>query len=144
AVDEALARAFPVLAEFPLPDGSVASLRVRRLAAETGVTADALARSLAEGVRARLASVAREVDGLDVRLDYDDGLLRGQVKRLRITASAARVGEWRPGRTTSLRVRDLRVAIDDALVNPASARAGRFDPLDARRLVVERATVDAD
>jgi hypothetical protein len=143
ATDEALARAFPVIAEFPLPDGSIASVRARRLAEEIGVTPEALARSMADGLRERLRDVARDLEGLDVRLQYDAGILRGRVKRLEIAAAAASVGEWRQRQAASLRVRDLRVVIDDALVNPSSARAGRFDPLDAGRLTVERATIDA-
>jgi Dolichyl-phosphate-mannose-protein mannosyltransferase len=143
ATEGALARAFPVIAEFPLPDGSVASVRARRLAAETDVAPDALARAVADGLRARLREVARDLEGLDVRLEYDASILHGHVKRLTIAAAAANVGEWRPRQAASLRIRDLLVVIDDALVNPWSARAGRFDPLDAGRLTVERATIDA-
>lgn len=143
ATDEPIARAFPVIAEFPLPDGSTASVRARRLTAETDVTADALARSVGDGLRTRLRDVARDLEGLDVRLEYDASILRGHVKRVTIAMAAASVGEWRQRRPASLRVQDLMVVIDDALVNPWSARAGRFDPLDAGRLTVERATIDA-
>ena len=57
-------------------------------------------------------------------------------------ATAATLGELaRPGAST-LRVHDLRVALEDLLVNPWSAReTGRFDPLDLGRLRLESATV---
>jgi hypothetical protein len=143
--DTALARAFPVIGEFPLPDGSAASVRVRR-PPDVDVTPDALARAVADGLRARLGEVMRDVEGLDVRLDYDRSILGGHVKRLWIAAAAATVGELRRRQPAVLRLRDLRVVIDDALVNPwSAARDGRFDPLDAGRLTVERATItDAD
>ena len=47
----------------------------------------------------------------------------------------------RPG-TSTLRVHDLRVKLDNVLVNPWSARdGGRFDPLDLGKLRLESATV---
>src|SRR5207247_1090705 len=43
-----------------------------------------------------------------------------------------------------LRVHDLRLVFDDVLVNPwSAAHDGRFDPLQARRLTVARATLAA-
>lgn len=143
AADPDLAQAFPVIAEFPLPDGSVASVRARRLVG-VDMAPDVLARSVAAGLRARLAEVMRDVDGLEVRLDYDGRILGGHIKRLEIAAAAATVGELRRPQAASLRLRDVRVAIDDALVNPwSAARGGRFDPLDAGRLTIEQATIDA-
>ena len=144
ASDAALARAFPVIGEFPMPDGSVASVRARRLPERLDVTPDALARSITDGLRVRLGELMRDVEDLDVRLDYDAGILRGQIKRLQISAAAATVGEMRRRPAASLKLRDFRVVIDDALVNPWSAlEARRFDPLDAGRLTIERATIDA-
>ena len=142
--DPALARVFPVIGEFPLPDGSRASVRARRLPTDLETTPDALARSVAGGLRARLAEVMRDVEGLDVRLDYDASILRGHVKRVEITVASATVGELRKPRSALLRLHDLRVRIDDALVNPwSAAQAGRFDPLDAGGITIERATIDA-
>ena len=144
AADAALARAFPVIGEFGLPDGSTASVRARRLADGPDVTPDALARGLTNGLRARLAEVMRDVEGLEIRLDYDAHILGGRVKRLEIAAAAATVGELRRRQPALLRLRDVLVVVDDALVNPwSAARAGRFDPLDAGRLRVERATIEA-
>jgi Dolichyl-phosphate-mannose-protein mannosyltransferase len=142
SADAALARAFPIIGEFPLPDGSTASVRARRLDGNLDVTPAALARGVGDGLRARLGEVMRDVQGLDVRVDYDARILSGRVRRLVIAAAAASIGEWRHRQPAALRVRDLRLVIDDALVNPWSARAGRFDPLDAGRLTVERATVE--
>jgi hypothetical protein len=144
AADAWLARAFPVIGEFPLPDGSTASVRARRLPGDLDVTPDALARAVTDALRARLGEVMRDVEGLDVRLDYDARILAGHIKRLEIAAGAATVGELRRRQTALLRLRNLLVVIDDALVNPwSAARERRFDPLDAGRLTIERATIDA-
>ena len=144
AADPPLARAFPVIGEFPLPDGSMASVRARRLDGDVGIGPDALARAVADGLRARLGEVMRDVEGLDVRLDYDAGILRGQIKRVRIMAAAASVGELRHRQPAMLRLHDVLVVIEDALVNPwSAARERRFDPLDAGRLTVEHATIEA-
>ena len=144
AADAALARAFPVIGEFRLPDGSTASVRARRLADDLDVTPDALARAVTAGLRARLGEVMRDVEGLEIRLDYDARILGGRITRLEIAAAAATVGELRKRQPALLRVRDVLVVIEDALVNPwSAARTGRFDPLDAGRLRIERATVEA-
>jgi hypothetical protein len=144
ASDAALARVFPVIGEFPLPDGSTASVRARRLPTSVDVTPEALARSVVAGLRRRLAEVMRDVEGLDVRLDYDSRILSGHVGRVEIAAVAATVGELRKPRSALLRLRDILVVIDDTLINPwSAAHSARFDPLDASRLTIERATVDA-
>jgi hypothetical protein len=86
----------------------------------------------------------RDVEGLDVRLDYDSRILSGHVGRVEIAAVAATVGELRKPRSALLRLRDILVVIDDTLINPwSAAHSARFDPLDASRLTIERATVDA-
>ena len=142
AADPHLARVFPVIAELPLPDGSTAVVRARRLAAVTSATPARLAVAIEAGLRHRLGDVARDVERLEIRLVYDDGILSGHVRRAEIRAAAATLGEFgRPG-TSRLRVHDLGLALDDLLVNPWSALAeGRFDPLDAGRLRLETATV---
>jgi hypothetical protein len=142
--DGDLARVFPVIGEFPLPDGSTASVRARKIPEDAAATPDAVARGVEEGLRTRLADVTRDVEGLEIRLDYDAGILGGRIKRLEITAAAATVGELRRRQPALLRLHDLRLVVDDALVNPWSAyRARRFDPLDARRCGIERARIDA-
>jgi dolichyl-phosphate-mannose-protein mannosyltransferase/DUF2993 family protein len=143
--DPNLARVFPVIGEFPLPDGSTATVRARRIPALSDIKPAAVAAALEGGLRRRLAEVARDVDGLEVRLLYDDGILAGRVRRVEVRAAAATLGELsRPGAST-LRVHDLRVALEDLLVNPWSAReTGRFDPLDLGRLRLESATITID
>ena len=142
AADPSLARVFPVIGEFPLPDGSVASVRARRIPPLTDVTPAAVAEAVEGGLRRRLGEVARDVEGLDVRLTYDEGILAGRVARADIRAAVATLGELnRPG-TATLRVHDLRVKLENLLVNPWSAReGGRFDPLDLGKLRLESATV---
>jgi len=142
AVDPNLARVFPVIGEFPLPDGSVASVRARRIPPLTDITPEALAAAVEGGLRQRLAEVARDLEDLDVRLTYDDGILAGRVARADIRAAAATLGDFaRPG-TAALRVHDLRVILDGLLVNPWSAReGGRFAPLDLDKLRLDSATV---
>jgi hypothetical protein len=140
AADPHLARVFPVIGEFPLPDGSVASVRARRIPALTDIAPEVVAAAVEGGLRRRLADVARDLEGLDVRLTYDEGILAGRVARADIRAASATLGEFaRPG-TSSLRVHDLRIVLDGLLVNPWSAREGGFDPLDAGRLRLESAT----
>jgi dolichyl-phosphate-mannose-protein mannosyltransferase len=144
AADPALARAFPVIGEFALPDGSSATVRARRTQPGPATTPDALARAIEGGLRARLQEVTRDVDGLGIRLEYDAAILAGRIRRLEISVAAATIGELRRRAPALLRVHDLRLVVDDALVNPWSAAAdGRFDPLDAGRLTVARATIDA-
>lgn len=142
--DPYLGRVFPLIGEFGLPDGSTATVRARRVPAGLEATPHALARALEAAVRRRVPEVARDVDGLEVRLAYDDGILRGRVRRLEITAAGATVAEYRRRDAARLRLRDVRIVVDDLLANPLSAwGAGRFDPLDARELRIEQATIGA-
>ena len=92
AADDALRRLFPVLGEFPLPDGSTATVRARRIPTVSDVTAETLARRLEAGLRARLEEVTRDVDGLAIRLTYDATILRGRINRLEISVAAATIG----------------------------------------------------
>ena len=144
ARDASLARVFPVIGEFPLPDGSTASVRARRLEPGPELPPDVVARAIERGLRARLLEVSRDVEGLAIRLDYDEGILRGRIRRLDISLARATLGELRRRAPALLRVHDLHLALHDVLVNPwSAARDGRFDPLDAGRLTVERATIEA-
>jgi hypothetical protein len=142
ASDPSLARVFPVIGEFPLPDGSTASVRARRIPPLTDVPPPTVAAAVEAGLRARLGEVARDVEGLDVRLVYDEAILAGRIQRARIQVMSARLGEFaRPG-TASLRVQDMTLTLEDVLVNPWSAREGRgFAPLDVGRLRLESATI---
>jgi hypothetical protein len=140
--DPHLARVFPVIGKFPLPDGSTAVVRARRVPPVSGVSPPELARAVEAGLRRRLDDVARDIEGLEVRLAHDDGIRSGRIQRAELHAAAATLGEFtRPG-TPHLRVHDLTLVLDDLLVNPWSAQADRrFDPLDAGRLRLETLTV---
>lgn len=145
AEDRHLARAFPVLEEVTLPDGSTASVRVRRLPADGDVSAGVLGRALEAAVRRRLDDVAQDVIGLEVAVVGGADLRRGRVERIEIRARAATVGELRRPRTARLRVRDVSVVLEELLVNPYSlAEAERLDLLDARRMRIDRAVIRAD
>jgi hypothetical protein len=139
--DADLARVFPVIADFPLPDGSTATVRARRIPPVSDRTAAALAAGVEAGLKRRLGEVARDVGGLELRLAYDDGILAGRIPRAEFRAVAATLGEFaRPG-TAHLRVHDLRIVLDDLVVNPWAARDGDFQPLDLGRLRLETAAV---
>lgn len=143
--DADFARAFPVLTEMPLPDGSRATVRVRDLGAGVDIAPAEMADALARAVRASLVSVARDVDGLDVRVDHDAGIVRGQVRRLEILARRASAGELRKPGASVLTVGDLHIVVEELVVNPwAAAHAGRFEPLDARRVRLARGTITAE
>jgi len=134
-----------VIAELPLPDGSLATVRARDLGAGVDAAPPAMAAALARAVRAGLADVARDVEGLDVRVDHDARIVGGHVRRVAIVARRATVGELRKAHAARLTVDELELVVDDLVVNPWSlAHAGRFEPLDARRVRLARATIRAD
>ncbi len=145
ARDPALARVYPIIAEFPLPDGSTASVRVRRLAGGVATPPEALAAALDAAIRRRLGSVAREVDNLALRIEHDAEIVRGRVKRIELSADSAVIGDYRRPDAVRLRVRRLALVADDVLVNPFSLDAdGRAELLDVGRLRVTRAEVSGD
>jgi len=138
-----LSRVYPVIAEFALPDGSTATLRARRVPDAAAGSLGALARTFEEETRRRLPEVARDVEGLTVRLTYDESLARGRVQRVEIAAAAATVGEFTRRDAAALRVRNVRLLAEDVLVNPFSLSDGRLDLLDVGRLRLEHAEVSA-
>jgi hypothetical protein len=139
--DPHLARVYPVLGEFPLPDGSTASVRARRLTEAVDMAPAAFAREVEAAVRRALADVVVDPVGLEVHLTYDETIVTGHVSRVEIRVASAGVGEWKR-RGAILRVRHAWIAFDDVLVNPFSIRAtGRLGPLDARRVRLEEATI---
>jgi hypothetical protein len=140
--DAALARVFPVIGEFSLPDGSLATVRARRLTEAVPAAPAAFAREVQAAVRRALADVTTDVQGLEVDLTYDDSLLRGHIGRVDIRAATARVGELKRPGSPLLRVGDIRFVFEDVLVNPFGVHTtGRLSPLDARRASIERATI---
>jgi hypothetical protein len=140
ARDPNLARVFPVIGEFALPDGSTATVRARRIPPVHAAPA-AVAAAVEAALRRRLGDVIRDVEGLEIRLSYDEAIRTGRIARTEIRAPAATFGEFARGRTPTLRVRDIRIVIEDFLVNPWSALEGRLDPLDAGRVRFESATL---
>ena len=143
--DPDFARLYPVIAEMSLPDGSRATVRARDAGAGVDAAPGLVAERLREAIRHGLDDYARDVSGLDIRADYDAAIAQGRVRRLEIGVRRATVGELRKPRTAQLAVRDLRLVVDDLVVNPWTVlHGGRFEPLDARRLYVAAATIGAD
>jgi hypothetical protein len=143
--DANFARAFPVIAELPLPDGSVATVRARDLAHGIDAAPAAVAEALTRAVAASLGDVARDVEGLEILIERDAAIARGHVRRLEIRARRATVGELKRPNAARLRIADLQLVIDELLVNPWSAvHAGRFEPLDARGIRLTHATIGVE
>jgi 4-amino-4-deoxy-L-arabinose transferase-like glycosyltransferase len=143
AADPLLAAAFPAIAEYPLPDGSRATLRVQRPPPVSGIAPAALARRIKVGAGALLAEFVADARDLRVDIDWDsDALTRGTLKRVTVTAASARVGELRRPGAATLRLEGVRVVLAGLTVNPARAAAGgRLEPLALERLRVEQLAV---
>ena len=139
AGDPPFERVFPVIGEFPLPDGSRGIVRQRRLTLVEGVTAEGLARRF-EGAVGRFLSVyARDVEGLKVRLTWDPAALReGRAGRVDVEVERALIGDFsnnRPG----LRLGRIRLAVEGLVFNPHRLLAeGVIEPLGIDRLAIRR------
>ena len=135
--------AFPVVGEYPLPDGSVASLRARRIPALTGNTPAAVAARLERDPAALLADNVDEAQGLRVQLEYRPGaILRGEIDRAVLTADSAFVGEIGRRRRTPLHVRDVRLEVEGLVFNPQRLMGeGRLEILDLKVLKIRKLTV---
>ncbi len=142
AADPYLARVYPVVGEWRLPDGSMATLRARRVDPDRASAPERLGRIAEEAVRRRLAEVARDVEGLDVRIVHGAAIQEGRLDRIELLVAAATIGElWRTNAPV-VRVHDLRLVFEDVLVNPWSLGAeGRLDPLDAGRVRLRQVTI---
>jgi hypothetical protein len=142
--DPYFAKAFPVLGQFPLPDGSTAAVRVRRIGDDVEASPDGLAGAVQAAFGRALTAFVRDAVDLRVSLDYDRAILTGQVRHVAVTAAAATVGEFRRRGRTPVRIHDVSMVFDDVVVNPYSALAEtRLDILDVGRLKVERLTLAA-
>jgi hypothetical protein len=142
ASDPNFARVFPVLMTLPLPDSSRATVRVRQIGRDLEVEPGALAAAIEAAFRRALPAFARDVEALSVSLVHDDTILGGHVGRAEITATTATIGELER-RSSALRVHDLRLVLDDVLVNPWAAHAGRLELLDIGRVRIAEATIQA-
>jgi hypothetical protein len=134
--------AFPVIAEYPLPDGSTATLRARRIPPLASTPA-AVAARLSRDPEHLLAENLREASSLRLALDYaGPDILRGRVKRAVLTADSVLVGEFNRPRRAPLRVRDVRLDIDGLLFNPQRlAGEDKLEILDIDQLRISRLTV---
>ena len=141
--DPDLATAFPVVAEYPLPDGSQAIIRARRIPPLVGVDPAEVARRLQQAQEAAMADFVRDAVGLRVSLDYrPEAILRGEVDRVRVEAEAATIGELKRRDRAPLRVRDVRIEVDRLLINPQRLmRTGAIEVLDAGELRIDRAVI---
>ena len=141
--DPWLAAAYPVVAEFPLPDGSRAMVRVRRPPPVTALSAEALAARIAPAAAEFLAEFAREPHGLTVRTEHrPEALLRGEVDRVVVEVDSALVGEHARGRPP-LRIHDVRLVGRGLRFNPRRlAEAGRLEVLDLEGITAERLRVN--
>jgi hypothetical protein len=141
----ALARVYPVIADFQLPDGSTATVRARRVPEGVAAAPARLAEALEAAIRRQLDTVARDVDNLEIRMEYEADIVRGRVRRIDLTADSARIAEYRRPDAAVLRVRRLALAAEDVLVNPFSLEAdGRAELLDVGRLRLLRAEIAGD
>lgn len=145
AADTFLARVFPIIGEFALPDGSTATVRARHVPALTGADPERMERAIEAALRRRASEFAQDVEGLTIRLVYDRAILAGRVDTLEISAAKATVGELKRREAARLRLHDVHLVLRGVVVNPfAALDSERFEPLAVDSLRLERATIRAD
>jgi hypothetical protein len=139
AEDPYLAAIFPVIAEYPLPDGSRGILRARRVPPVHDVTPAQLARRIEQAHEAALVDYVRDAEGLRVSVSYrPEAIVRGEVDRVRVEAQAATVGELRRRGRAPLRIHDARIEVDRLLIDPRRlVDTGALEILDAGALRIE-------
>ncbi len=140
--DPAFERAFPVIWEGPLPDGSQASVRQRRITPVAGASPSDLARRLKNGIVAFLDPYARDLEQLTVDLSADpEALLRGEIRRMRLEAKSARVAEF-ARKWAELRLREIRMSLEGVLINPYRFEgSGEIELLGVEKMRIERLVV---
>jgi 4-amino-4-deoxy-L-arabinose transferase-like glycosyltransferase len=146
AQDRYLAEIFPVVSEYPLPDGSRGILRARRIPPLVGVPPEELARRLEASPGQLLAGNVRDPVGLRLRTDYrPDAIRQGQVDRVVIEADSAVVGELKRRDRAPLRIRDTRLEVEGLLMNPRRLlETGQLEVLDVKALRVRHLVVTED
>jgi hypothetical protein len=139
ADDPYLALVFPVIGEYPLPDGSLGVLRARRVPPLRGLAPAELAHRVERAQESALAGYLRDAEGLRVSLTYRPAaILAGEVDRVRVEARAATVGELKRRDRAPLRVRDARIEVERLLINPKRlVETGALEILDAGSLRVD-------
>ena len=150
AEDRYLDAVFPVIKEYPLPDGSHGILRARRIPPLRDLAPAELASRLQQAHEAALADYVRDAVGLRVSVSYrPEAILQGEVDRVRVEAEAATVGELKRRDRAPLRVRDARIDVEQLLINPRRlAETGALEILDAaalriHALAITQADLDA-
>ena len=150
AEDPYLAALFPVIAEYPLPDGSHGILRARHVPPIRDVAPAELARRVERAHEAALADYVRDTEDLRVTVSYrPEAIVQGEVDRLRVEARAATVGELKRRGRAPLRIRDARIEVERLLIDPRRlVDTGAIEILDAgalriEALVVTQADLDA-
>ena len=150
AEDRYLAAIFPVIGEYPLPDGSHGILRARQVPPVLDVSPAEIARRLERAHETQLADYVRDVEDLRVSVSYrPEAIVRGEVDRVRVEARAATVGELKRRNRAPLRVRDARIDVERLLIDPRRlVDTGAIEILDAgafsiQGLVITQSDVDA-
>lgn len=135
-------RVFPVIAEFPLPDGSRGIVRARRIAPVRGMSAERLAQQVIAAAERFLDPYAREREGLTLRLAYSpEQLLAGRIDHVALDARSALVGEFVRKRPP-LRLDDLSLTLDGLTINPHRLVAeGVIELLDLERITINHLVI---
>jgi hypothetical protein len=68
------------------------------------------------------------VKGLEIRIEHDAAILEGRIRRLEIRAASALVGEFKRRDAALLRVRDVRLALEDLVRESYGARTLNISP----------------
>jgi DUF2993 family protein/dolichyl-phosphate-mannose-protein mannosyltransferase len=141
--DPYLAALYPVIGEYPLPDGSRGILRARRIQPLTGTSAPRLAQGLESAPAKLLADNIAGAVGLGIRIGYKpDSLLRGEAERVEIFADSALVGEMARRDRAPLRVRNIRIDIEGLLFDPRRfVETGELQLLGVKEISIGRATI---
>jgi dolichyl-phosphate-mannose-protein mannosyltransferase/DUF2993 family protein len=141
--DPYLAEVYPVVGRYPLPDGSVATLHRRRVPALVDWSPARVASRLTEAPAALLRENVRDPQGLRVTLEYQsEGILRGEIDQMRVTAERATVGELARSDRAPLTLDNIWVVVDGLVFNPRRlVETNELEVLDARALRIKRAEV---
>ena len=144
--DPHLSAIYPVIGEYPLPDGSLGILRARRIQPLTGVPAAEVARRLQSAPEKLLAANFAEAVDFRTRVgSKPEALLRGEAERLEILADSALVGEMARRDRAPLRVRNIRIDIEGLLFDPRRLMdKGELQIPDVGAIAIRQLTITED